>query len=92
MLLEDCHSNGGIDYYSVDYRNVMHSQYTLGSLYVKATISPGKEKHEDMWRNWSVASLESSYCFSPRDVNLNIKRAADFTVASISISIKEIYP
>lgn len=90
MLLEDCHSNGGIDYYSVDHRNVMHNQYTLGSLDVKVTISPGKEKHEDMWRKWSVASLESSYCVSPRDVNLNIKRATDFTVASISISIKEI--
>lgn len=90
MLLEDCHSNGCLDYYSIDHSNVMHNQYTLGGINAKATISPGKQKHEDMWRRWSVASLENSYCVSTRDVSLNIKRPTGFTIASISISIKEV--
>lgn len=90
MLLEDSHNNGCLDYYSVEHHNVMHNQYTLGSFNAKASISPGNKKHEGMWRNWSAISLESSYCVNPNDVCLKLQRASDFTVASISIGIKEI--
>lgn len=92
MLLEDCYDECSLEYYSVDHHNVRHNPYTLGSFVAKATISHDNKKHLEMWRDWSTLSLEGStgLLIRPSDVNLDIDRPSDFTVAAISISIKVI--
>lgn len=91
-LLEDNFENGRLEYYSVDHHSVKHNPYTLGNLSAKAIISAGKHKHEDMWRDWSTVALEtqSGFFIRPDDISLKIDRSAEFSIASISINIKEI--
>lgn len=90
-LLEDNFDNGRLEYYSVDHHSVKHNPYTLGSLSAKVTISSGNQKHEDMWRDWSTVALEtrSGFFICPEDISLKIDRSAEFSVASITIDIKE---
>lgn len=91
-LLEDNYENGRLEYYSVDCHEVRHNKYSLGSLNAKASLSPGKKEHIDMWRDWSTFNIGigSGFCINHQNIELTLDRSLDFTVAAIGISVKEI--
>lgn len=91
-LLEDNYSNGRLAYYSVDSHEVRHNEYTLGDFSAKASITPGNDKHVDMWRDWSTINIGTGcgFMIDSSNVGLELLRPSDFKVASISISVKEI--
>ena len=91
-LLEDNYDNGRLEYYSIHSHEVKHNSNTLGSFVAKAAITPGNEKHVDMWRDWSTFNIGtgSAFCIDSDNVGLMLSKTSDFEVASLSISVKEI--
>lgn len=90
-LLEDNYDNGRLEYYSVESREVRHNKFTLGGLLAEVTISPGNERHQDMWRDWSTATIGTGCCcISTNDVSLNLGKNTTFRIAAVSLSIKEV--
>lgn len=92
-LLEECFSGGRLEYYSIDCHETRHNKYTLGSLVSEITITPGNDKHVEMWRNWSTLSIGESnrgFLIDSSEASLSISRSSSFRIASCGISIKEI--